>query len=39
MKNFKLYLVKADDFTSVTEIANDVVILISDRNKKCKVLK
>ena len=31
--------VKADDFTSVTEIANEVVILIGDRNKKCKVLK
>ena len=31
--------VKADDFTSVTEIANEVVILIGDRNKKCKILK
>ena len=32
-------VVKADDFTSVTEIANEVVILIGDRNKKCKLLK
>ena len=31
--------VKTDDFTSVTEIANEVVILIGDRNKKCKVGK
>lgn len=31
--------VKADDFTSVTEIANEIVVLIGDRNKKCKVLK
>lgn len=31
--------VKADDFTSVTEIANEVVILIGDRNKKCKEMK
>ena len=32
-------VVKADDFTSVTEIATEVVILIGDRNKKCKGLK
>ena len=31
--------VKADDFTSVTEIAKEVVILIGDRNKKCKEMK
>ena len=31
--------VKANDFTGVTEIANEVVILIGDRNKKCKLLK
>ena len=31
--------VKADDFTGVTEIANEVVILIGDRNKKCKEMK
>lgn len=32
-------VVKVDDFTSVTEIANEVVILIGDRNKKCKEMK
>ena len=32
-------VVKADDFTSVTEIATEVVILIGDRNKKCKEMK
>ena len=32
-------VVKADDFTSVAEIATEVVILIGDRNKKCKGLK
>ena len=31
--------VKTDDFTGVTEIANEVVILIGDRNKKCKEMK
>ena len=31
--------VKADYFTNVAEIANEVVILIGDRNKKAKVLK
>ena len=31
--------VKADDFTSVSEIANEVVILLSNRNQKCKVSK
>ena len=31
--------VKADNFTNVAEIANEVVILIGDRNKKCKLLK
>ena len=31
--------VKADDVAKVAELANEVVILIGDRNKKCKVLK
>lgn len=31
--------VKADDTAKVAEIANEVVILIGDRNKKCKLLK
>jgi len=31
--------VKEDDPQKVTEIANEVAILIGDRNKKCKVLK
>ena len=31
--------VMADDAESVTEIANNVVVLIGDRNKKCKLLK
>ena len=30
--------VMADDAESVTEIANNVVVLIGDRNKKCKLL-
>jgi len=31
--------VKADNTEKVAEIANEVVILIGDRNKKCKLLK
>lgn len=31
--------VKVDDTEKVVEIANEVTILIGDRNKKCKVLK
>lgn len=31
--------VKIDDFEKVVEIANEVVVLIGDRNKKCKLLK
>jgi len=31
--------VKADDAESVAEIANNVVVLVGDRNKKCKLLK
>ena len=31
--------VKADDAEKVAEIANDVLILVGDRNKKCKLLK
>ena len=31
--------VKADDAAMVTEIANEVVILVGDRNKKCMLLK
>lgn len=31
--------VKADDAEKVTEIANEVVILVGDRNKKCRLLK
>lgn len=31
--------VKADDAGKVAEIANDVLILVGDRNKKCKLLK
>lgn len=31
--------VKADDAEKVAEIANEVVILVGDRNKKCKLLK
>ena len=31
--------VKADDIEKVAEIANNVVILVGDRNKKCKLLK
>jgi hypothetical protein len=31
--------VKADDAEKVVEIATEVVILIGDRNKKCKILK
>lgn len=32
-------VVKADDVDKVVEIANEAVILIGDRNKKCKFLK
>ena len=31
--------VKTDDFTSVTEIANDIIILINNRNQKCRASK
>jgi hypothetical protein len=31
--------VKADDAESVAKIANDVVVLVGDRNKKCRLLK
>lgn len=31
--------VKADDVAKVAELANEVVILIGDRNKKCKEMK
>lgn len=31
--------VKADDVTSITEIANDIIILINNRNQKCKASK
>ena len=31
--------VKADDIERATELANEVVILVGDRNKKCKLLK
>ncbi len=31
--------VKADDAEKVTEIGNEVIVLIGDRNKKCKLLK
>lgn len=31
--------VKDDNNTKVAEIANEVIILVSDRNKKCKLLK
>ena len=31
--------VKVDDFTSVTDIANDIIILINNRNQKCRVSK
>lgn len=31
--------VKADDAEKVAETANDVVVLVGDRNKKCKLLK
>lgn len=31
--------VKFDDIEKVTETANEVMILVSDRNKKCKILK
>ena len=31
--------VKADDAEKVAEIANEVVVLVGDRNKKCKLLK
>ena len=32
-------VVKADNTEKVAEIANEVIILIGDRNKKCKLLK
>jgi hypothetical protein len=32
-------VVKADDGEKVAEIANEVIILVGDRNKKCKLLK
>jgi hypothetical protein len=32
-------VVKADDAEKVTEVANEVVILVEDRNKKCKAAK
>ena len=31
--------VKTDDANKVTEIANEIIILVGDRNKKCKLLK
>ena len=31
--------VKEDDAAKVVEIANEVVIMVGDRNKKCKLLK
>ena len=31
--------VRADDVEAVTELANEVIILVGDRNKKCKLLK
>jgi hypothetical protein len=31
--------VKADDVTSITEITNDIIILINNRNQKCKASK
>ena len=31
--------VKTDDANKVTEIANEIIILVVDRNKKCKLLK
>ena len=31
--------VNADDFTNVTEIANDIIILINNRNQKCRASK
>lgn len=31
--------VKADDADKVAELANEVIILVGDRNKKCKLLK
>ena len=33
------YAVKEDNAEKVAEIANEVVILVGDRNKKCKLLK
>ena len=32
-------VVTADDVEKVVEIANEVIILIGDRNKKCRLLK
>jgi hypothetical protein len=31
--------VKADDAEKITKLANELVVLVSDRNKKCKLLK
>ena len=31
--------VKTDDANKVTAIANEIVVLVADRNKKCKLLK
>ena len=31
--------VKADDANKAIEIANEIIILVGDRNKKCKLLK
>ena len=31
--------VKADDAAKVVELANEVIVLVGDRNKKCKLLK
>ena len=31
--------VKADNTEKITELANEVIILVGDRNKKCKLLK
>ena len=31
--------VKADDFDKVAEVAREVVILVEDRDKKCKLLR
>ena len=31
--------VKTDDANKAMEIANEIIILVGDRNKKCKLLK